>query len=173
MPKRVDHEQYRQELASRAVAVFRAKGYHGLSMRAMADALGVSKGVLYHYFASKEALFAASSVYGTALPELVLAEQPSRQQQQAALETLALAMEADFAGELTLLLDYIRGRDNDAIAADSQLAQAKAHYLSALAAITGEDKAQGALAQILGVLLLRLFDGKQTGFDSLAPWLEG
>lgn len=57
MPKIVDHEQYRRELLSRCFDLFAEKGYGSLTMRQIAQGLGVSTGTLYHYFPSKEVLF--------------------------------------------------------------------------------------------------------------------
>lgn len=47
----------RAQILEGARQVFRAKGYDGASMGDIARAAGVSKGTLYVYFASKEALF--------------------------------------------------------------------------------------------------------------------
>lgn len=57
MPKIVDHEQYRQELLSKSFCLFAAKGYAAITMRQLAEGLGVSTGTLYHYFPSKQAIF--------------------------------------------------------------------------------------------------------------------
>lgn len=57
MPKIVDHDAYREELLSRAFALFAEQGYGTVTMRGMARALGVSTGKLYHYFDTKEAIF--------------------------------------------------------------------------------------------------------------------
>ena len=57
MPKIVDHEQYRKELLSKCFDLFAEKGYGALTMREIAQSLNVSTGTLYHYFASKQALF--------------------------------------------------------------------------------------------------------------------
>jgi AcrR family transcriptional regulator len=57
MPKIVDHEQYRQELLSKSFHLFAAKGYAAITMRQLAEGLGVSTGTLYHYFPSKQAIF--------------------------------------------------------------------------------------------------------------------
>lgn len=57
MPKIVDHDQYRQELLTKSFDLFAEKGYATVTMRQIAQALGVSTGTLYHYFPSKEALF--------------------------------------------------------------------------------------------------------------------
>lgn len=57
MPKIVDHHQYRQQLLSQCFALFAQQGYGSITMRAIAQGLGVSTGTLYHYFDSKEQLF--------------------------------------------------------------------------------------------------------------------
>ncbi|MEN9230331.1 MAG: TetR/AcrR family transcriptional regulator [Thermostichus sp. DG02_5_bins_236] len=57
MPKIVDHDQYRKELLLKAFDLFAKRGYGSLTMRQLAQELGVSTGTLYHYFQSKEDLF--------------------------------------------------------------------------------------------------------------------
>ena len=57
MPKIVDRDQYRKELLMKSFDLFAQKGYSSLTMRQLAQGLGVSTGTLYHYFPSKEALF--------------------------------------------------------------------------------------------------------------------
>lgn len=57
MPKIVDHDQYRKELLSKCFNLFAEKGYSSITMRQIAQGLGVSTGTLYHYFPSKETLF--------------------------------------------------------------------------------------------------------------------
>ena len=57
MPKIVDHAAQRAALLNQSFFLFADKGYAALSMRNLAHELGVSTGTLYHYFASKEAMF--------------------------------------------------------------------------------------------------------------------
>jgi AcrR family transcriptional regulator len=57
VPKIVDHDQYRKELLRQCFDLFAVRGYAALTMRQLAQGLGVSTGTLYHYFPSKEALF--------------------------------------------------------------------------------------------------------------------
>ncbi len=63
MPKIVDREAYRSELIAKAVDIFSEHGLNGLGMRGIAEALGVSKSALYHYFSSKEELFTACTEF--------------------------------------------------------------------------------------------------------------
>ena len=45
-----------EKIFAEAVRIFRAKGYHATSMQNIADAVGLQKGSLYHYIATKEEL---------------------------------------------------------------------------------------------------------------------
>lgn len=56
MPKIVDHEQRRRELAAAAVRVMARGGIESASTRAVADEAGWSTGVLKHYFDGKDDL---------------------------------------------------------------------------------------------------------------------
>lgn len=47
----------RQRILDTATRLFVAHGYHGLSMREIAEGVGVSKAGLYYYFKDKETLF--------------------------------------------------------------------------------------------------------------------
>ncbi|MFM1918517.1 MAG: hypothetical protein RLZZ303_151 [Candidatus Hydrogenedentota bacterium] len=57
MPKLIDHDVYRAELLTKALNSFAESGFAALSMKQLAGALGISHGLLYHYFANKEQLF--------------------------------------------------------------------------------------------------------------------
>lgn len=51
-----DHDAKRAEIMKVAARTFADAGYHGASMSALAQKCGVSKALIYHYYASKEAL---------------------------------------------------------------------------------------------------------------------
>jgi len=57
MPKIVDRDSYRAELLSKAVEAFAERGFASLSMKQLADSIGISHGLFYHYFSNKEDLF--------------------------------------------------------------------------------------------------------------------
>jgi AcrR family transcriptional regulator len=57
MPKIVDRDRYRKQLLAQSFELFAEIGYGNITMRQIADRLGVSTGTLYHYFPSKEAMF--------------------------------------------------------------------------------------------------------------------
>jgi AcrR family transcriptional regulator len=58
MPKVVDIPARRRDILAAAAATFARHGYRGTSLDRVAAAMGVGKSSLYHYFRSKEALFA-------------------------------------------------------------------------------------------------------------------
>lgn len=49
----------RERILEEATRLFVARGYHGISMREIAEMVGVSKAGLYYYFKDKEELFLA------------------------------------------------------------------------------------------------------------------
>lgn len=57
MPKIVDRDSRRLEIVGAATKVFAARGYHLTRMEDVATELGISKGLLYAYFETKEDLF--------------------------------------------------------------------------------------------------------------------
>ncbi len=61
MPKLQEHtiERNQQRIERAALRVFTRQGYHGTSVREIADAASVSIGNLYNYYPTKEALFGA------------------------------------------------------------------------------------------------------------------
>jgi AcrR family transcriptional regulator len=75
MPKVVAEykEQAKARIVDVAEGVFSQKGYHETTMEDVGKTLGVSKGALYLYFPSKEALFKAIvERWGTTMREMLL-----------------------------------------------------------------------------------------------------
>ncbi|TWD79922.1 TetR family transcriptional regulator [Kribbella amoyensis] len=56
MPARTDHEARRRDVSAAVWKVVAAEGFGGLTLRAVAAALGGSTGMVTHYFPSKQAL---------------------------------------------------------------------------------------------------------------------
>lgn len=173
MPKIVDHDQYKKTLAEKAIDIFAEHGYSGLGMRRIAQELGVSKSALYHYFPSKEALFAACGELVTARgSRALLAETKVSGNALTKLLGYFEAQEDDLIKELYLLLDYLRGRSAVAIAADKNMQLASERYLTAVAAFVGDANAKPVLCLLYGLVLQRFLDGHTTGFSELEPWLR-
>jgi AcrR family transcriptional regulator len=61
MPRVVDKQERRSALIEAAALVFTEHGYHGATMQQVADRAGVSKGGLYEYFQSKDALLVGTA----------------------------------------------------------------------------------------------------------------
>lgn len=56
MPKKVDHQQRRAEIADTTWRLIAERGIDATTMRAITDALGMANGALKHYFPDKNAL---------------------------------------------------------------------------------------------------------------------
>jgi AcrR family transcriptional regulator len=69
-PRRAQAEWRREQLLDAAMSVFGSKGVEAASTREVAAAAGVTPGLLYHYFESKEALAVAVVTERGFLPEL-------------------------------------------------------------------------------------------------------
>ena len=55
-PKSADHDDKRRAILRRSAKLFAQNGYDRTSMAEVADASGVSKALLYHYYVGKESL---------------------------------------------------------------------------------------------------------------------
>jgi AcrR family transcriptional regulator len=58
--RRMDVDERRRQLLERGAELFTSHPYEELSMSRIAAELGISKGLLYHYFPSKQAYFEAT-----------------------------------------------------------------------------------------------------------------
>jgi len=175
MPKIVDHEKYRLELAGRAVAIFSEFGYSGLGMRQIAERLGISKSALYHYFSTKEALFAActevaTSFEGVMEEQMDLKDAPPRERLKV-LAQIFKDLEDGFPGELSLLVDYLRGKTPADTAKDKNMRLANKRYLELVTQFVDEKDAMPVLCMMLGLLLQRFFDGGSTDWSIIEDWL--
>jgi AcrR family transcriptional regulator len=57
--KQLQSERTRQRIIEEAARLFVHKGFYGTSIANLADAVGLTKGALYHHFESKDAIFFA------------------------------------------------------------------------------------------------------------------
>jgi AcrR family transcriptional regulator len=88
-----DHDDKREAMLHRAAIVFSRDGYDRASMAQLAGELGVSKGLLYHYYASKEALlFDIVQTHLAALVEVVEEADDPGLAPEARLEALVAAL---------------------------------------------------------------------------------
>ena len=178
----------RQRILDEAARLFVERGYHGISMREVALAVGVTKPALYHHYADKETLFVA--ILEDSLNDLqritaAMREQPTFRAQ---LETLVSALLAhdpqhwvglQLAGELK----HVAGERRQAF---------EQHYrqvwLGGLGRMVGEavergelrgDIAPGELTRALLGILYPLVNGPAgsgraaTGQALIAVYLDG
>lgn len=171
MPKIVDHDQYRKELLMKSFDLFAHKGYSSITMRDLAQGLGVSTGTLYHYFPSKEALF------------LQLSEELEQQNvlhfltEAGNFPTLAerveqvfnfVAKNEDFIGKQTLLwIDFCQQQDWADVSTqeklkeiDEQTIQAIADYLQ----ISDRKIVDFVFNLLYGLLLRRIFGEESVSY---------
>lgn len=158
MPKIVDHEAHSQDLARRAAKYFSRHGYAGTSMRKVADDLGVSKSALYHYFPTKEDLFLACTRQVMSGIDADLVDPALSEQEN--LARLTDILREDFATEMALTFDYLRGKNPAEIAADEAMQVAMNTYRDLITSIVGEKRAEGTLASLFGGLLLEYMSGQ-------------
>ncbi|MFJ8913774.1 TetR/AcrR family transcriptional regulator [Amycolatopsis sp. NPDC102389] len=66
MPKRVDHEDRRRQIAAAVRRIAADRGLEGVSLNEVAAEAGISKGFVQHYFASRDDMlrFAATTLRG-------------------------------------------------------------------------------------------------------------
>jgi AcrR family transcriptional regulator len=152
----------RAQLLGVARRLFARDGYRGASMEAIAEAAGVTKPVLYQHFSSKRALYSAllaadlrrltgeleaafSQVEGNAERlhrgfRAYLDFVDGHEDAFRLLFTEALALDADFQGQVAGFREWVADRVSAIIAAEAGLAEPRARALAA--AIVG--MAEGA-----------------------------
>ncbi|MFC6590891.1 TetR/AcrR family transcriptional regulator [Deinococcus lacus] len=82
----------RRRILSEAARLFVERGYHGISMRELALAVGVTKPALYHHYADKEAVFLAIMEVSLASLEQMLVDAEAQSGIHAQLGTLVQAL---------------------------------------------------------------------------------
>jgi AcrR family transcriptional regulator len=119
MPKIVDHDQYRKQLLSKCFDLFAEKSYASITMRQIAEGLGVSTGTLYHYFPSKKALFEQLVEEITQkdlqIAMAVVEETQTLQERLEALGTYLVNNEDYYIKWMCILLDFCQHQDREEI----------------------------------------------------------
>ncbi|MDT8285217.1 MAG: helix-turn-helix domain-containing protein [Thermovirgaceae bacterium] len=169
MPKIVDHDVYRDELAIKCFDLFARKGYSAVTMREIAWELKVSTGTLYHYFPSKMAIL-EQVFFLTA--ERDVADGVSRVQNFTApadrmkvfLEWVA-ELELHFADVLLITIDYHRQEGHDA---GGLVASVLATYTDAVAFYVLPDRELSALVMtyLIGLITERIIIRENIDFTA-------
>jgi AcrR family transcriptional regulator len=94
-----DYDKKRQGILSRSAALFAAHGYTGTSITMIAEACGVSKALMYHYYPSKDAvLFDLLSDHLQHLVDVVEAASRSAQDGKERLLAISAALLEAYRG---------------------------------------------------------------------------
>jgi AcrR family transcriptional regulator len=68
--RKIQAEERRLQILDTALTIFASNGFLGTSIKDIAEAAGISQGLMYHYFASKEDLLTATIEHHSFLPQL-------------------------------------------------------------------------------------------------------
>lgn len=176
MPKIVDHAAYREDLIVKATQLFAEYGYAALGMREIAAQLGVSKSALYHYFPSKESLFASvcEAVTQADIAGLLTVNDPSvsLDERLELLVRYCAENEAWYMQTYLVLIEYMRGKSVGEIGADAITQRMLQSIIVAIAGFLNidEQRAMRILVFLNGLILQRFLDGSTTQFDREARW---
>jgi AcrR family transcriptional regulator len=136
MPKIVDRELYRKELLNKSFDLFAEKGYASITMRQIAEGLGVSTGTLYHYFPSKQALFEqlAEEIaeQDVSMGIAALEGKQTRQEKFEALGEYLAANEDYFVKWTQILIDFYKHKDSQEIQNQEAMKRTNERYQKAI-----------------------------------------
>lgn len=112
MPKIVDHDKYRNELALKSFDIIAKRGIERVSVRYLAKKLGVSTGVIYRYFSSKDQLFehVSQTMVQKNIEEVLsrINERTPLEERLNVLLNFVAENKSFFKNLLTLAIDYSR-----------------------------------------------------------------
>ncbi|TBR57025.1 TetR family transcriptional regulator [Westiellopsis prolifica IICB1] len=171
MPKIVNHDQYRKELLGKCFHLFAEKGYAFITMREIAQGIGVSTGTLYHYFPTKEALFeqlveeVSQHTVRTAMTKI-----DGAQTQQERVEALARFLDENtdsIIKETFIFLDFCRHHGVEAVHNNPAIKRANERYRQAYSELFGvldPDLIQFSDNLLSGIILNHLLGDKSISF---------
>lgn len=168
MPKIVDHDQYRKELLEKSFDLFAEKGYSSITMREIAQGLGVSTGTLYHYFHNKEVLF-EQLIEWISQEDILMAtaELKGLQTLQEQMEVIGqlIAKEEDYAIKQTsIMVDFYQHHGLEELRHSQLTRRLTDQYKQGIAEILGISDpviAQFILSFMDGLILQRLWGNQE------------
>jgi len=102
-------EQRREEILSAGLDLFIRKGFTGTTVKDIADRVGMSVGLLFHYFESKEALYVELIRYGVSGPMQTMALsglEPLAFFEAAAEQVIAYVRTQPFVAKMFVLMGH-------------------------------------------------------------------
>ncbi|MBI4781280.1 MAG: TetR/AcrR family transcriptional regulator [Oscillatoriophycideae cyanobacterium NC_groundwater_1537_Pr4_S-0.65um_50_18] len=171
MPKIVDHDLYRKELLHKSFDLLAEKGYAAITMRQIAQGLGVSTGTLYHYFPSKESLF-EQLMEEQAQQDILLATAelerlPSLKEKLAALFEFLQADQDNFFKRSLLFVDFYQEQQREGkVLSDvlQRVCQRIQETIAALLDINDPELIIFILSYIDGLMWSPIYDHKPINF---------
>ncbi|HEY9628789.1 MAG TPA: TetR family transcriptional regulator [Coleofasciculaceae cyanobacterium] len=171
MPKIVDHDLYRKELLHKSFDLFAEKGYAAITMRQIAQGLGVSTGTLYHYFPSKESLF-EQLMEEQAQRDILLATAelerlPSLEEKLAALFEFLQADQDNFFKRSLLFVDFYQEQQREGKVLSDVLQRVCKRIQETIAALLDIDDPEliiFILSYIDGLMWSPIYDHKPINF---------
>ena len=165
MPKIVDHESRRREIALKATEVFLEFGYKNIGMRQLCEQLGMSKSAVYHYYKSKDELFKAATEAMVNFDAEILAGRPSAtsaspEQQAENFVLIFQQMAPRFFQEMKLVSDYIDVIGQENVATDPCMLLANQKYMTMLENYVSAQHKESLYTLMLGLLNHQLMLGK-------------
>lgn len=180
MPKVVDHDEMRADLAARCVEAFADHGYGNINMRTLAEAAGTSTGSLYHYFGSKAALFrhVVEGVSEQDVSEgtrLLIQAFPEPRARLEPLLQLVFAQLSRLAKHFRVVSEFAIHPDNPGDAWLGLMQESRSRYLAALAEtleVDEEEKLDMVLLTICGLSLRAMCGDPTTDIAPVVRQLE-
>jgi AcrR family transcriptional regulator len=168
------HDEVRRHILACAASAFAGHGYAGTSIGDVARACGMSKGALYHYFASKEALLAAllEGHVADLHAALVAALEPVREPEARLRTVLAasLAIYASSRSEQIVLLNDLAALDPDAQARVRALEDAIVElYAGLIENLDHGGRVDRRTRKVYAMMLLGMINYTYTWFDPAGP----
>ncbi|MBD1906006.1 TetR/AcrR family transcriptional regulator [Funiculus sociatus GB2-A5] len=171
MPKIINRDQYRKELLSKCFDLFAHKGYAAITMRQIAEGLGVSTGTLYHYFPSKQVLFEQLveeiSQQDVTTAAAQLEGMQTLQERVEALGRFLVKNEEYFIKQAFIIVDYCQHQDREELRKAQFFQQIDERYQQAIAnflEISDPAIAWFILSLINGLILERLWGNEKISF---------
>ncbi len=173
MPKIVDRDLYRKELLAKCFDLFASKGYASITMREIAQKLGVSTGTLYHYFPNKEAMFV--QLVEERYRQTIASIAPDIEKAQTLAEKIDVVFnfvgknENYFLKQLLLDIEFYQQQGREKLQENKALQQLTDEAITEVAKLLGIHDPKLVLyisSLIDGLILARLYS------DELVSWSE-
>ncbi|HAX75319.1 MAG TPA: TetR/AcrR family transcriptional regulator [Cyanobacteria bacterium UBA11372] len=173
MPKIVDRDLYRKELLGKCFDLFASKGYASITMREIAQKLGVSTGTLYHYFPSKEAMFV--QLFEERYRQTIASIAPALEKAKTLAERIEIVFdfvarnEEYFLKQLLLDIEFYQQQGREKMQQNKALQQLTERALAEFAKLLGIQDPKFVIyisSLIDGLVLARLYT------DEIISWSE-